>query len=288
MCKNQRGTGKSTMLLFLFLPLLLISITSDAQLRTVSGTVSDSKTNVPLGDVSVTVKGSKAGTATDANGKFSIAASTSQVLVFTSVGYQPQEVPAGQESFSIKLVNINQQLSDVVVVGYGTRKKGSVTGSVANVDAKVFQDRGPVSSPLAALQGQVPGVTVTRNSAQPGRETWNFLVRGNSSVNGAEPLVIIDGLTLPSSTALNSMNPADIDNISFLKDAAASSIYGARAAGGVVIITTKRAKMGKSVIEYNGSVSRKIIGLQPQLTGISTWGPLMEEARQTDGFAATD
>jgi TonB-linked SusC/RagA family outer membrane protein len=189
---------------------------------------------------------------------------------------------------SISLTVNNGSLGEVVVVGYGTAKKGSLTGAVSTVNAKTFQDRGPIANPLAALQGQVPGVTVTRSSAQPGRESWNFLIRGNSSVNGTEPLVIVDGLTLPNTAAMNSFNPADIDNITFLKDAAAASIYGARAAGGVVIITTKRAKSGKATIQYNGSVSQKKIGLLPELIDIKGWGPMMEEARVTDGLAPND
>lgn len=260
-----------------------------AQAITVSGVVIDSKTSEPVSGASVSVKGSKIGTTTDNTGKFKLEVSAGATLLITRIGFANQEVsPDASGSVKVLLVNINEQLNDVVVVGYGTRKKGSLTGSVSTVNEKVFANRGPVASPLAALQGQVPGVTVTRSSAQPGREAWNFLIRGNASVNGAEPLVLVDGLTLPSSSALNSFNPADIESISFLKDAAAASIYGARAAGGVVIITTKRAKSAKAVIEYNGSLSGKVIGLQPKLTDIASWGPLMQEARTTDGFDATD
>lgn len=279
---------------FMVIPLCIIvqmicSTSIMAQSDGITGTITDSKTNAPIPAATVTVKGTKTSTASNDQGKFTIKASGNITLVISSVGYKTQEVSAGNQSdLSIQLVSDGAQLSDVVVVGFGTRKKGSLTGAISTVDAKAFQNRGPLASPVAALQGQVPGVTITRNSAQPGREAWNFLVRGNSSVNGAEPLVIVDGLTLPNSSALNSFNPADIDNISFLKDAAASSIYGARAAGGVVIITTKRAKGGRTVVEYNGSVSRKVIGLQPKLTDVYSWGPLMEEVRTTDGFANTD
>lgn len=277
------------LLVLLLMTVAFIPAQVAGQTRKITGSVTDAKTAEPVSGVSVTVKGGKSGTITDAAGTFSIPVGDNARLVFSSIGFETQElVPDASNVVRVKLVNTNQQLSDVVVVGYGTRKKGSLTGAVSTVDSRTFSNRGPVSSPLAALQGQVPGVTVTRSSAQPGREAWNFLIRGNSSVNGGEPLVIVDGLTLPSSSALNSFNPADIENISFLKDAAASSIYGARAAGGVVIITTKRAKSGKAVIEYNGSVSRKKIGLMPELINVDGWGPLMEEARVTDGFANTD
>lgn len=290
MPKNQKRTGNVNALGALALSLLLLlASTSGAQTRTVTGTVTDPKTGEFVSGASVVVKGTKNGATTDAAGKFSIQVSGNPTLQISAVGYATQEItPGGSGAVSVQLVSTNQQLADVVVVGYGTRRKGSLTGAVSTVDAKTFQNRGPIASPLAALQGQVPGVTVVRGSAQPGRENWNFLIRGNSSVNGSEPLIIVDGLTLPGSSALNSFNPADIENISFLKDAAAASIYGARAAGGVVIITTKRARGGKTQIEYNGSVSRKVIGLQPKLVDVYGWGPLMEEARVTDGFANTD
>lgn len=268
---------------------LLLGYTSFSQSKTITGTVSDSKSGEPVVGASIIVKGAKSGTTTDISGRFKISVTGNPILIVSSVGYAATEVtPDASGIVSVQLVSANEQLTNVVVVGYGSKRKATITGSVATVDSKTFQNRGPIASPLAALQGQVPGVTVTRNSAQPGRETWNFLIRGNSSINGAEPLIIVDGVTLPNSSALNSFNPADIDNISFLKDAAATSIYGARAAGGVVIITTKRAKAGKTVIEYNASVSRKIVGLQPQQVEVKDWGPLMEEARQTDGFDATD
>lgn len=259
-------------------------------LTTVSGKVTDEKTGESLPGVNVLIKGTMQGTITDVNGKYSIDVNDpNDILVFTFVGYTPLEISvSSQSNIDVQLVLEQKQLDEVVVVGYGTLKKGSVTGAVSTVDEKIFQNRGPIASPIAALQGQVPGVTITRNSSQPGREAWNFLIRGNSSVNGAEPLVIIDGVTMPNSSALNSFNPSDIENISFLKDAAAASIYGARAAGGVVIITTKRAKTGKAVIEYQGASSIKVIGLQPELTDISNWGPMIQEARTTDGFPDTD
>ncbi|ULT40666.1 TonB-dependent receptor plug domain-containing protein [Niabella defluvii] len=207
------------------------------------GNLIDATTSKPVTGASVIVKGTTLGTRTDDAGSFTINAGDNAVLLISAIGYKQLEINAGTSLENILLSPESKELDQVVVVGYGTqKKKTSLTGSVSTVDAKVFANRGPLASPLAALQGQVPGVTVTRNSAQPGRESWNFLVRGNSSVNGGEPLIIIDGLTLPGTNALNTFNPADIENISFLKDAAATSIYGARAAGGVVIITTKGLK----------------------------------------------
>jgi TonB-linked SusC/RagA family outer membrane protein len=272
-----------------FLLLLMLSNAANAQTNKVTGKVINGENKEPVIGATVKVKDSKEITTTKEDGTFSIPAPANATLEISAVGYTTLSIAAdGSQVMTITLAVNNASLGEVVVVGYGTAKKGSLTGAVSTVNAKTFQDRGPIASPLAALQGQVPGVTVARNSAQPGRESWNFLIRGNSSTNNSEPLVIVDGLTLPNTSALNSFNPADIENISFLKDAAAASIYGSRAAMGVVIITTKRAKSGKATIQYNGSLSKKKIGLLPELIDVSGWGPMMEEARVTDGFPTTD
>lgn len=287
-----RLLGRFAAIFPLLLLLLLAGDTIFAQTaRVITGTVVNSQTHEPVVGATINVKGAKTGgTTTDEKGQFRISVtSNAPVLVITNVGFEPMEIkPDASGVVTARLSIVNQQLNDVVVVGYGTQKKATLTGSVATVNEKLFRNRGPIANPVAALQGQVPGVIVTRSSAQPGRENWNFQIRGATSTNGTDPLVIVDGLTVPNVSALNSLNPADIDNISFLKDAAAS-IYGARAAGGVVLITTKKAKSGRAVIEYSGSVSRKKVGLQPKLTDINDWGPMMYEARFTnDQFPATD
>ena len=129
----------------------------------------------------------------------------------------------------------------MVVVGYGTQKKESLTGAVTVISDKIIKDKGSLSSPLQAMQGQVPGVTITRNSSAPGDESWGMKLRGAVSANNADPLVIIDRVACESINALRNINPDDIETINFLKDASAA-IYGSRAAGGVVLITTKKAK----------------------------------------------
>jgi TonB-linked SusC/RagA family outer membrane protein len=293
----QRLPGKKVVLLsLLFFSVTILHFSSFAQtqtlsivqLRTVSGSVTDAKTGEPLSRVNITIKGTRTGTTTDNDGKFRIDVPDNAILVLSNVGYETQEItPDASGVVNVRLVASVQTIGDVVVVGYGSQKKASMAGAVTTVNAKTFQDRGPVSSPLAALQGQAPGVTVTRSSSQPGREGWNFQIRGASSTNATEPLVIVDGIPLPNVNALNSFNPADIENVTFLKDAAAA-IYGSRAAGGVVLITTKRAKRGKATIDYNGSVSVKKPGLMPKLIDGSGWGPIVEESRATDGFDVND
>ncbi|QDK81035.1 TonB-dependent receptor [Spirosoma sp. KCTC 42546] len=251
--------------------------------QSVAGTVSDEK-DLPLPGVTIAVKGTTRGTTTDANGKYSLTVPDNAVLVFSFVGYERQEVVLGkQTTLNIQLKAEARGLDEVVVVGYGSQKRTTLTGAIATIDNKVFQDRGVVENPLSALQGQVPGVMVTRSSAAPGRASWNFQIRGASSTNGTEPLIIIDGVPVSSQAALNSINPNDIENMSFLKDASAA-IYGARAAGGVVLVTTKRAKSGKTVVQYDGSVSQKVLGLQPHLLNVQQFGQGLIDGTTNDYY----
>ncbi len=284
--------------LFLLFGLLLTIYTLQAQEprtvaglsvqdHTIEGTVRDSATGNPIPGASIRVKGSKRGVAADEHGHFVISLPSGRdILVISATGYTPFEVAATSGTVNIRLVGVNQQLNDVVVVGYGTQKKATLTGAVATINDKVFQDRGPISNPFEALQGQAPGVIVTRTSGQPGKENWNFQIRGITSTNSAPPLVILDGVALSDNTELSILNPLDIDNISFLKDASAS-IYGARAAYGVVLITTKRARSGRPVIEYDGSVSRKFTALMPHLLGIRQWGQGLMQATINDNYGIT-
>lgn len=252
--------------------------TAAAQDRRISGVVSDDS-GLPIPGVNILVKGTSQGTTTDGEGKYILDVKDEDaVLVFSFIGFKPQEVAIDKRTaINVALEPDAQSLQEVIVVGYGEQKKETLTGSVASVDSKLFQDRGVVANPLSTLQGQVPGVIVTRSSAAPGQEGWNFQIRGAASTNGADPLVIVDGIPLVSLNALNSINPQDIDNISFLKDASAA-IYGARAAGGVVLITTKKAKSGKPIIQYNGSVSQKRMGLQPSFINGDQYGQYLLQA----------
>ncbi|GAB3586616.1 TonB-dependent receptor [Hymenobacter daeguensis] len=250
----------------------------------VSGRVTQSN-GEGLPGVTVVVKGTTLGTSTGADGSFSLNVPQGSVLVFSSVGYVKQEVTVtqAQSGLAIKLADDSQQLGDVVVVGYGEQKRETLTGAVATAGAKLFQDRGVVDNPLSSLQGQVPGVVVTRTSAAPGRASWNFNIRGASSSNTTQPLIVIDGIPVNDNNALNSINPNDIENISFLKDASAA-IYGARAAAGVVLVTTKKAKAGKMVLQYDGSLSHKVLGLQPHLLNVQQFGQGLIDATTNDYY----
>jgi TonB-linked SusC/RagA family outer membrane protein len=221
---------------------------------TVRGKVSDK--NGPLPGVTVFLKSNEQTvTATNAKGEFAITVPGNATLVFKFVGYQTVEVPVnGRSLINLTLEEASTSLNEVVVIGYGTKKRKFLTGSVSSVGSEVFESR-PTVNALSALQGQIPGMVIERSSGQPGADGFSLNVRGYSSTNGGNsPLVLIDGV--PGD--LNLLNPSDIQSIDVLKDAAAA-IYGARAANGVFIVTTKKGTKGKPTISYsaNAAISKQ-------------------------------
>lgn len=258
-----------------------------AQQQQVQGTVVD-KTGEPLIGVTVQVVGQQGGTVTDLDGHYSIKAAKGAQIKFSYIGFTEQVLKVAGNQLNVTMSEDNQTLQEVVVVGYGVQKKESLTGAVAVVDAKAFQDKGSVSSPLQALQGAVPGVIITRNSGAPGDESWGMSLRGAVSANTAAPLVIVDGVEYSDGiNGLRLLNSADIESINFLKDASAA-IYGSKAAGGVVLVTTKRAKDAKMTIEYSGSFTAKKLGLQPELMSMDQWCDAVQTALTNDGGTNTN
>ena len=223
-----------------------------AQQKTVSGTVTDADNN-PLQSVSITIRNAPSvGTTTNSSGNFSIEASVNDVLIFEFVGYQSQEVKVdGSSPVNVVLHRADTNLDEVVVIGYGTKLRGELTGAVSKVGSSTFENR-PLTNTMNALQGTLPGVTVTRGSGRPGYENYSLQVRGASSMSGSKVLVLIDGIA----GDLSLINPNDISELTVLKDAAAS-IYGARAADGVIIVTTKKGKKGRPSILYSGNYGIK-------------------------------
>ncbi|MBQ8500909.1 MAG: TonB-dependent receptor [Bacteroides sp.] len=214
---------------------------------TVKGQVVDAGTNEPLIGVSIQEKGTTNGIITDFDGNFTLNVTNGATVVFSYIGYQTVELPAASVKGTIKLHEDTEMLQEVVVVGYGTQKKVNLSGSVAAIEGDKIAAK-PSSNALAALQGELPGLAVLRSSGQPGAETSGMRIRGFSSVNDTQTLVLIDGIE----GDLTLVNPNDIASISVLKDAAACAIYGARAAAGVVLVTTKNGTEGKPRISYNG------------------------------------
>ncbi len=229
-------------LLVLLVLLTMAQHAYSQEARTITGRVTDELTKQPIPGVSVFLKGTGTGTATSAEGVFSLKIPTgnNQLLVFSSIGFTSREVPvtaAGQLNISLK--QASSILSDVVVVGYGTQKRTSLTGAVSVVSAKDLEGK-PVTSAVQALQGAAPNLIIQQNATEPGAAI-NINVRGVSTVNNSSPLILVDGV--PGS--LDLLNPNDIESISVLKDAASSAIYGSRAANGVILVTTKKGKLNK-------------------------------------------
>ena len=234
---------------------LLVSIITFAQNVTIKGVIFD-ETNLPLIGATVQVKGGQAGAATDLDGKYSIQAPKNGTLVISYIGYKTQEIKIqGKTSINVTLMPDNQTLDEVVVVGYGTMKKSDLTGSVASVASKDIEGF-QTSSVAGALGGQIAGVQITSTDGTPGAG-FNISIRGVGTLTGdASPLYIVDGFEVSD---IDYLSNSDIESIEVLKDASSSAIYGARAANGVVLITTKSGKAGKTTISYNGSATyRKI------------------------------
>ena len=230
--------------LFVMLVLFLTSVAAMAQSRTVTGQVNGEE-NEPLVGASVVVKGTNNGIITDTDGKFSISADANAVLVISFVGYKPQEIAVGgQSNISVQL--LASQLEEVVVTGYTSQKKKDIVGSVAVIDTRTTLQQ-PSSNISNMLQGRAPGVTVSGTGA-PGAAA-KVRIRGFASFGNNDPLYIIDGV--PTDNA-NALNPQDVESIQVLKDPVSASIYGSRAANGVIVVTTRQGKPGKTEISYDG------------------------------------
>lgn len=215
-----------------------------------SGRVIDAK-GEPIPGANISVKGTTIGTITDMDGNFSIDVNPNQILTISFIGYETKTIPvSNQKILNVVLQETVNQLDELVVVSYGTQKKRDLTGSVSKIDAGELESF-PVGQFAQKLQGQVAGVQINQSTGQPGKG-MGFRIRGAASINGGNsPLFVVDGI--PINMDLSSINPDEIETFSILKDAAATSLYGSRAANGVVLITTKRGKQGKTQVDVNAS-----------------------------------
>lgn len=255
--------------------------------RTVSGVVYDSD-GLPVIGAGVMVEGSLHGTVTDEDGRWTLELEDDNVtLEISSMGYQSQSVAVkGRSDFTVTLTSDTQYLDEVVVVGYGTQKKVNLTGSVSMVTSEDMASR-PVSNMSSGLQGLLPGVTVVNASGQPGESGTTIRVRGVGTIGNANPLILIDGIEGDLST----INPEDIESVSVLKDAASASIYGARAANGVLLVTTKKMNDNPGAAKDNAKVTfGAYAGIQtptrlPQMCDAIEFMTLDNEARQNVGTA---
>lgn len=227
---------------------LLLSVSAFAQKVKVTGIVIDDQYQEPLTGVTVKEKGSTNGVITDVEGNFTIEVPAKGTLVFTYMGFAEQEVALNnRKELTIIMHTESKQLEELVVIGYGVQRKSDVTGSIASISGKDINNQ-PVSGTLQALQGRAAGVTIIQNTGAPGSNT-TIKVRGTGTVNDSDPLYVVDGFVVDN---IDYLNPNDIENVEILKDAASSAVYGSRAANGVVAITTKSGKEGKTKITYDG------------------------------------
>jgi TonB-linked SusC/RagA family outer membrane protein len=245
-----------------------------AQNITVKGKVIDGGDKTPLPGVSILIKGTQSGTQTDVNGNYTLSAPANATLVFNFVGYAALEQAVNnQTTINVSLASSTQQLEQVVVVGYGTQRKIDVTGAVGTVKGEDISKQASVN-PVGALQGKVAGVSITNTGTPGGSPT--ITIRGTSTIYGKTgPLYVVDGVWYDD---INFLNPADIANISILKDASSQSIYGIRAANGVVLVTTVKGKKGTAVINYNGSVGIQKVTNQVEMANASEYATVVNEA----------
>ena len=243
-----------------------------AQAQTVSGVVND-ESGEPVIGATVRVQGTSEGTVTDFNGKFSIKAASNATLTISSVGYLTQKVSVGGKSnITVTLAEDNTTLEDVVVIGYGVQKKKLVTGATVQVKGEEIAKLNTTNA-LEAMQSSTPGVQITSSSTQPGKG-YKVYIRGIGTIGDSAPLYVIDGV---AGGNLDGINPADIESIDILKDAASAAIYGSRAANGVILVTTKQGKAGKMEISYNGAMGWSNVYKRPQMLNAQQFMTIMDE-----------
>ncbi len=251
----------------LFMAALIISTTGYAQVKTISGKVTDSGNGEALPGVSVVIKGTTKGTATNFDGDFKLDVEANQTLILSFIGYTPQEIVVGNENIiNVKLAQSMEKLDEVIVIGYGSVKKADATGSVMAVTSDDF-NKGTITSAQDLLVGKAAGVVITTAGGAPGSGS-TIRIRGGSSLNASnDPLIIIDGIPVDnknvsgSSNFLSFVNPNDIESFNILKDASATAIYGSRASNGVIIINTKKGKAGTPMtinVDINSSIATPI------------------------------
>jgi len=266
------SSKKKTLLCFSFFVLFLL-FSQIVSAQKVSGVVTSGDT--ALVGVTVFLKGSKNSTLTDANGRFSISAPGTGTLVFTSMGFKEMSMPINNRAdISIILTASIQQMNEVVVVGYGTQKKVTVTGAVASVRGSDL-DKSPTVNLSNSLAGRLPGVTAIQASGEPGFDGSTIRIRGTNTLGNSGPLIVIDGIP-DRAGGIDRLNPADIESLTVLKDAS-GAIYGARAANGVILITTKQGKTGKPSVSYDFSNGWQQPTVIPKMSNSAQYGELLNE-----------
>ncbi len=262
--------------LFLSFVLLSVSMLMYAQTE-IKGTVVDTKGETIIG-ATVMEKGTSNGTITDFDGNFTIKVKEGAILVFTYIGYQTAELPA-QQDMKVTMKDDAEVLQEVVVTGYTTQRKADLTGAISTVSVDEMAKQNE-NNPMKALQGRVPGMNITADGNPSGAATVR--IRGVGTLNDNDPLYIIDGV--PTKAGMHELNGNDIESIQVLKDAASASIYGSRAANGVIIITTKKGKDGKVKVNFDGSIAASFYTNKIETMNASEWGRAYWQASVNDGL----
>ena len=250
--------------------------------HTVTGTVLD-KQNEPLPGVSVLIKGTRTGTSTDLDGKYSISVGGPRdVLVFSFIGFDTQETVVGtQQTINIVLQETSTALDEVVFVAYGQQKKESVVAALSSINATGLKQT-PASNLGIALAGRLPGLTVLQRSGVPGGENMDFFIRGRSTINGQQPLTLVDGVERD----FTALDPREVETITILKDASATAVYGVRGANGVIMITTRRGMSGKPVIDVTAEQSWQSATRLPHMTSAYDYALLRNQVEIQNGRPA--
>lgn len=271
-------------LLFFFL-ITFLSLAAYAQPNIVRGKVFEAGTKNPIPGANVIVKGTTRGVSTDLDGNFTLdKVSPGDVLEISYIGMETQNVKvvAGRHYLEIALKDDTQQLKEVVVIGYGAAQKRDLTGSIASLKTDAFADR-PSANPLASIQGKVAGVQIV-NTGRAGQDP-EIRIRGTNSINGYTPLYVVDGLFTDN---INYLNPQDIESMEILKDPSSLAIFGVRGANGVIIITTKKAKKGQTIVNLNSSVGLKTVEDRVAMTDAEGFKTLYNEDLANKGAAPFD
>lgn len=259
--------------------ILFTCITSYAQRNKVSGTVKD-ELGTPMPGVNIMLKGTTTGVTTDADGKFVIEAAPEDILSVTFIGYKSVEIPVGaQTNIDISMEGDLTTLSEIVVIGYGEQKKALNTGANFQVKGEDIQKLS-TTNVLQALQGQTPGVQITTTSGQPG-SGMRVVIRGQGTINGAGPLYVVDGVLMGD---INFLNPADIESVDVMKDAASAAIYGSQGANGVILVTTRKGKgAGKSLVTFDSFYGVQNVARKMPMLNAQEYAMIMNEAAVNSG-----
>jgi len=269
-----------TIKIFISSLILLTFVSLHAQQKSITGMVSSNE--LPIPGVNVTIKGTFIGTTTDFDGNFSLEATSTDILIISYLGYKNQELLVGVNTImNIKLVENTSQLDEIVIVGYGSVKKRDLTGAVSVVKGEELTKRNVVNI-QDAIGGQLPGVQVSSGGGAPGAEA-TITIRGFSSLNGNGPLYVVDDVPLDD---IGFLSPNDVENIQVLKDASASAIFGSRASNGVIIITTKKGKVGKTSVSLNVSSSIQSVAKKPEMADGTEYAKTKNAASINDGNSA--